>query len=63
MFRSARFAKGDKEGFRKWFESLDEEAQQKWLSSQEEYSIKKGGNKPTKTASERVVSRYLANQR
>lgn len=62
MIRSARFAKGDKKAFKKWFDGLSEEDQQKWLDSQEQYSISSGSNKPTKkTASAKnVARRYMS---
>ena len=61
MRKSARFAKGDKKAFKKWFNSLSKEDQQKWLDSQAQYSISSGSNKPVKkTASaKRVAFRYL----
>ena len=61
MRRSARFAKGDKKAFKKWFDGLSKEDQQKWLDSQEQYSISPGSNKPmSKAASaERVAFRHL----
>ena len=61
MRRSARFAKGDKKAFKKWFNGLSKEDQQKWLDSQEQYSISSGSNKPAKkTASaKRVAFQYL----
>lgn len=61
MRKSARFAKGDKKAFKKWFNSLSKEDQQKWLDSQAQYSISSGSNKPVKkTASaKRVAFKYL----
>jgi hypothetical protein len=57
----ARFLKGDKEGFRKWFEKQDKETQEKWLSSQDEYKITGGSNKPKKDkpSAKKVASLYL----